>query len=229
VNNYGTPSDGEYADFPRPFPRDALPMLAVRSLIVPALFIGRFTVGTLSVVHPPTREKFERRLSQFHMDMSRKTDEWTVAERTRWLPYEFAVLSWYLAGFVLLVTGIVPLWFFVFFYLRLAGGLFINHVRFLLAHGYRLSEEPRSFEDQIADSYDRPSTLGFLWAPIGHMYHATHHWFPRMPYHALGRAHRRIAADPDLAPVIARSTVRAGLAESLREFLDKPAQSEQTD
>lgn len=221
VNGYGTPADAEYADFPRPFPRKALPMMVVRSLMVPGLFIARFTVGTLALVHRPTRDKFERKLSELHMDLSRSTEPWTPQERRRWLPYELTVLAWYVAGLVLLVTGTVPLWFFVYFYLVMAGGIFLNQVRFLLAHGYQTRPEARSFEAQLADSYDHPSHLAFLWAPTGLAYHATHHWFPRMPYHALGRAHRRLLADPDLSPVMARSTGPAGLLPSLKEFLER--------
>ncbi|MEM9826175.1 MAG: fatty acid desaturase, partial [Planctomycetota bacterium] len=31
-----------------------------------------------------------------------------------------------------------------------------------------------------------------LWGPIGTRYHALHHLFPRLPYHNLGEAHRRL-------------------------------------
>jgi len=30
--------------------------------------------------------------------------------------------------------------------------------------------------------------------PVGLRYHSVHHMFPRLPYHALGEAHRRLAA-----------------------------------
>ena len=43
-----------------------------------------------------------------------------------------------------------------------------------------------------------PGTLPELWAPVGLRYHATHHLLPGLPYHALGEAHRRLAAK--LAP-----------------------------
>jgi fatty acid desaturase len=33
-----------------------------------------------------------------------------------------------------------------------------------------------------------------LAAPVGLRYHALHHLFPTLPYHALGEAHRRIVA-----------------------------------
>jgi fatty acid desaturase len=34
-----------------------------------------------------------------------------------------------------------------------------------------------------------------LWAPVGLRFHALHHIFPTMPYHALARAHRRLIRD----------------------------------
>ena len=35
-------------------------------------------------------------------------------------------------------------------------------------------------------------TLRTLVAPVGLRYHALHHWIPSLPYHNLGRAHRRL-------------------------------------
>jgi fatty acid desaturase len=47
---------------------------------------------------------------------------------------------------------------------------------------------------------ERPLT-GSLWAPVGMRYHALHHIFPTMPYHALATAHRRLMRDlPDDSP-----------------------------
>ena len=37
-----------------------------------------------------------------------------------------------------------------------------------------------------------PAMLPFLWAPVGLRYHALHHLMPRLPYHNLGIAHRRL-------------------------------------
>ena len=45
---------------------------------------------------------------------------------------------------------------------------------------------------QYLDSINVPGNLFItaLWAPVGLRYHATHHLFPQMPYHNLGKAHR---------------------------------------
>jgi fatty acid desaturase len=55
-----------------------------------------------------------------------------------------------------------------------------------------------------------------LWAPVGLRYHALHHLMPRLPYHNLAAAHRRLVAtlpsdsdyrrveQPELGPAMAR-------------------------
>jgi fatty acid desaturase len=43
-----------------------------------------------------------------------------------------------------------------------------------------------------------PALLPVLWAPVGLRYHALHHLLPRVPYHNLAEAHRRlVAASPE--------------------------------
>jgi fatty acid desaturase len=51
-----------------------------------------------------------------------------------------------------------------------------------------------TFEKQLVDSVNFPERPWFteLWGPIGTRYHALHHLFPRLPYHNLGKAHRRL-------------------------------------
>jgi fatty acid desaturase len=53
-----------------------------------------------------------------------------------------------------------------------------------------------TFVEQVADSvnYPRHSWMTELWGPIGTRYHALHHLFPSLPYHAMPEAHRRLMA-----------------------------------
>ncbi len=51
-----------------------------------------------------------------------------------------------------------------------------------------------TFQQQLLDSCDYPYRPWFteLWGPVGTRYHATHHLFPSIPYHNLGKAHRAL-------------------------------------
>jgi fatty acid desaturase len=63
-------------------------------------------------------------------------------------------------------------------------------------------------------NYPNNPIIGELWAPIGLRFHALHHIFPTMPYHALPEAHRRLMRD-----LPADSPYRRCQAESLREVI----------
>jgi fatty acid desaturase len=51
-----------------------------------------------------------------------------------------------------------------------------------------------TFVEQMLYSINYPyhPWIGGLWAPVGLRFHALHHIFPTMPYHALAEAHRRL-------------------------------------
>jgi fatty acid desaturase len=73
--------------------------------------------------------------------------------------------------------------------------LFTNGLRTLVAHCYRNPpDREMKFTEQFLDSIDIPGNflLTPLWAPVGLRFHATHHLFPGMPYHSLGKAHRKL-------------------------------------
>jgi fatty acid desaturase len=219
VMGYGTPADSEYTTYPEPFPPAGFLQMVKVCLMYPFLLVIRFTAGTASVLfNHQLRDKFERKLSALHMDRSRTADAWTPEMRRHWLPYELGSLAYLVAFAVLVVLRIIPISAVVFVYLAIVGGNLANQVRVMFAHGYHTRTESRSFEEQVADSFDHPSPWIFFWSPVGLGYHGTHHLFPRMPYHALGRAHRRLAASPELAPFMTRST-KPGLVRELRDKL----------
>jgi fatty acid desaturase len=70
----------------------------------------------------------------------------------------------------------------------------LNNVRTLGAHRWTSHGTEMNFVEQMLDSINyphHPLTAG-LWAPIGLRFHALHHIFPTMPYHAMAKAHRRL-------------------------------------
>jgi hypothetical protein len=67
----------------------------------------------------------------------------------------------------------------------------------MTAHHYRSNGEPMSHVDQLSDSINLEGVpvVTELFFPLGLRYHALHHLFPSLPYHNLGKAHRRLMAE----------------------------------
>jgi fatty acid desaturase len=120
---------------------------------------------------------------------------------------------WALA-LTLLPLRVFALWFGV---LSLAS--FINTLRTLGAHKYEGDGRPFDRAGQLRDSIDVPGRFWTaLWAPVGLRYHALHHYFPGIPYHNLGKAHRRLTAALPEGALYPEQT-NPGLAWSLRDLL----------
>ena len=96
--------------------------------------------------------------------------------------------------------------------------LTVNALRTLGAHRWTNTGTEMNFVEQMLDSvnYPRNPLIAGLWAPVGLRFHALHHIFPSMPYHALATAHRRLIGElPEDSPY------RLCSAGSLREVLGK--------
>src|SRR5262249_16332238 len=76
-----------------------------------------------------------------------------------------------------------------------------------------------SYLDQLHDSItlaDNPLVTE-LFVPLGLRFHALHHLFPHLPYHALGKAHRRLMRALPAGSAYHR-TVRPGLSSLFVQF-----------
>jgi fatty acid desaturase len=135
---------------------------------------------------------------------------WLAQEIGAWL------WSWMILG--LTATGVIPLRALIIAMVIFSLMTVLNQMRTAVAHYWENDGEQMPVLDQFLDSVNvpPPALLPFLWAPVGLRYHALHHLMPRLPYHNLGTAHRRLTeafpADhvyrrveqPELFPALAR-------------------------
>lgn len=192
---YGTKDDHEYFDFALEKPYRIILFLTTM-LVAPAVFLFRFLVLTpVSYVIRPLRRPLWELASSLAVRAGFKRPLPTEREKRPWLVQEFMTFAYAATGAGLMVSGILPWKTLLLWYLIAVFVLFTNGLRTLVAHCYRNApDHEMTFSEQFLDSIDVPgnSLVTPLWAPVGLRFHATHHLFPGMPYHNLGKAHRRL-------------------------------------
>lgn len=217
--HYATAQDGEYLPWASEPPREIVKYLA-ESLIIPLLAIVRFMVLTpASWLSPRFRRWLQQRASSMIIDPSYVRPLPTKNEQMIWRLQEGACLGVIVYTIVLFAIGFVPWTLLPHAYAIAVCIVFLNAVRTLVAHRYRNIEGEMTFLEQYRDSINYPYNplLSELWAPVGLRYHALHHLFPSMPYHALAKAHRRLMAHfPADSPYC--ETISPGLWASLRQL-----------
>lgn len=223
---YGTTEDGEYVPYATE-PRWRVITLPFTALLGPLVFVLRFLVlAPLSWLVPPIRSYVLTRASALMIDADfvRKLPEGRIPRS--WLVQEIACFAYLVAMLALLVGGVYSPNRLAEAYVIVAAVLFVNWIRVLAAHRYESRNERMTFPEQVLDSIDHPSmpVIGELWAPLGLRYHAVHHLFPKLPYHQLGKARRR------LAEAIPRdggfwATEDRSLTASLRRLLTHPREA----
>ncbi|MGH7137471.1 MAG: fatty acid desaturase family protein [Pirellulales bacterium] len=217
--HYGTPDDGEYLPLAVQ-PRREIFKYFLQPLVLPALAIVRFLVlAPLAWVSPALRRWVHQRASSMVMDPGYVRPLPTRRELRLWRVQEAACFVFAVVVASLLAVGRLPISLLVHFYLMSVVVLFLNNLRTLGAHRFRHRGEPLTFVDQLLDSvnYPRQPLLNELWAPVGLRFHALHHLFPALPYHALPAAHRRLMEQlPSDSPY--RQTESPSLFASIREL-----------
>lgn len=193
---YGTPRDGEYIPFVHKKPFHIITYVLV-SFILPPFFALRFLVlAPLGWASQSLEKLIWERASSLTIELNYRRPKQEKRDDPNWRTQEFMafIYGWMAVGLV--ISGALPLKALGLWYAVTVLIFVLNSFRTLAAHAYRnRGDKPMSVPEQYLDSVDVPGRgiLTPLWAPVGLRYHATHHLFPRMPYHALGTAHRRLA------------------------------------
>ncbi len=223
-NRYGTKEDGEYLPFASQSPWH-IPAHFLVNFLLPPLSILRFAVlAPLSLLSQPLRRFVTTRASAMALRMDFSRDVPTRGqERQRWMIEESIGSVFAMAVVLGLLFGYLPIEIALVWYCVLVLVASLNSLRAVGAtHRYRSDEAPMGFAMQIEDSVNVPSgsPINLLLCPVGLRFHALHHLFPGLPYHALGTAHARLMAqlpaDASYRDTVLTS-VWAGLAQVWRE------------
>ncbi len=196
-DRYGTARDPEYLALSRGSPLKIVAFVAV-ALLAPVGLMLRFAVLTpLSLLIPPLRRAVVERMSAMVINPAFVREDLERAASAAWLSQEIACWLWSWAVIGLVAGGVVPAAWPATGLAILAAATFVNQLRTAVAHAWTNDGGKMSFMGQFADSVNvpPPALPPALWAPVGLRYHALHHLLPRLPYHALGEAHRRLAAE----------------------------------
>lgn len=217
--HFGTSRDGEYLPLGAgPVRRIVLYLIAIP--VLPVLAIFRFLVLTpLSLVHPAIRRAVLERASSYVINPKYRRKLPSDERRWTWVALEVAIFLELATFFALLLSGTLAWTVLIELYVLAVASAGLNWLRTLAAHGYRNTGAAMTFQQQIEDSIGiagRPLLTELLF-PVGLRYHSLHHWFPALPYHSLGAAHRRLIATlPADAPY--RRTLHRSYWQAVREM-----------
>jgi fatty acid desaturase len=126
------------------------------------------------------------------IDLNYKRPPATKRDGKYWQLQEIGSFCVVWAVLILIYLGYLSLKVLGLWYAITLSIFIMNSFRTLGAHAYRNSgDNIMSIPEQFVDSVDVDGGIfAALVAPVGLRYHATHHLFPNMPYHNLGKAHK---------------------------------------
>jgi len=220
--HYGTPEDPEYLQFARGRPLHIALMVPI-SLAEPLLLLVRFLfVVPLAALVPPFRSYALAHMSAMVMNPKFERKE-PPPFRTSWLILETVISIYVWSILILVCLGVIQLKIVLMGLAVWSAMSFINMVRTLAAHHYENYVEPIDVVSQLLDTVNvpPPAMLPVLWAPVGLRYHGLHHLLPNLPYHSLGRAHRRL-----LEQLPADSPYRATIHRRITDLLARMFRSQ---
>lgn len=204
--NYGTTRDGEYLPLGAG-PLHKLILFWLQVPVLPIYIFLRFAVITpISFLHPKLRLWVLEHMSSFVINFRHRLTIPHHAPRKWWATMEIlcCLRAWALLGvciaglYGIKVTegGPGPITRVVMLYMLAVMTLGLNYIRNMAAHHYRNVGGEMSHLEQLEDSVNiTGNPLTELFFPLGLRYHALHHLFPSLPFHNLGRAHRKLMAE----------------------------------
>jgi fatty acid desaturase len=206
--SYGTSNDPEYLPFAQSSGMTLV--FALQSFLIPAALAARFLIlSPVGLVLPRFQRWLAVHASALTMNLSYKREMTPGLLRRIRLGSALILVLW------LTAAALLPLRVFVLWFGVVSVASFINTLRTLAAHRYEGEGSPVDRSGQLSDSIDVPGRFWTeLWAPVGLRYHALHHYFPGLPYHNLGEAHRRLVESLPAGSVY-RASTRPSLLASL--------------
>jgi fatty acid desaturase len=194
VRYFGTPDDGEYLPLAAAPLRETIKYL-VQAPLLPLFVVLRFgVVGPLSWLHRGLRE-WVLTAASAGVSNPYYRKRFPAADEPHLRIVEALCFAWIVFITVLVFRGVVTGAHLLVVYLLLTGALGLNWVRNLAAHRYGNRGDRMSHAEQAEDSINitGQTWVTVLMFPVGLRYHALHHLFPTLPYHNLGKAHRRLS------------------------------------
>jgi len=229
--HYGTDHDGEYLPLAHRSRWWIVGYLA-QSLVLPVLSVFRFGVLTpLTWLHPTVRNLVHVHASSMVIDPT-YLRPLPTRRVLRLIRLQEVGCFLFIAGFAaLVISGRLPLFVLGQAYVTGVTVITLNAVRTLAAHRWLGEGQAMTFLEQLVDSVNFPAAKfphsgwwNGLWAPVGLRFHALHHLFPSLPYHALAAAHRKLMAElPVDSPY--RVTESPSLAAELSSLWRRSGQS----
>lgn len=246
--HYGTKRDGEYLPLGNRHPIFILGYLAESFILGPAAAFRWLILTPLTWIHPWLRELIYARFSSMVINplyirpMPSDRQLWIIRlqEAGCFLWCLWFVLAGLFFAPMLQQRGLAitsdawwlapPMPFLIHAYATSVVILMLNSLRTVASHRWynewNKPEPEMTFTEQLLDSVNFPHRPMFteLWGPIGMRYHALHHLFPSMPYHAMPKAHRALMEGlPVDSPY--RQTIEVSMCSSLLHLWKRAAAS----
>lgn len=194
AKNFGTAQDGEY----QPFGRGSWGQVAlyfVQVPLLPVLGILRFLIlAPLSLIWPRLRRWVLSHASSYVSNFAYVRILPEKEDRRWWVASELAASLFLWAALAGFVTGFIPWAIIPKIYVLSSFAILLNWLRNLAGHRFLSDGTPMSHLAQYEESVTITGApwLHELLFPVGMRYHALHHLMPALPYHNMGKVHRRL-------------------------------------